>query len=41
MNVKDALATIKDIEKPIERGSVQIVRITLGVKGKMIKLLGW
>ena len=24
-----------------EKGSIQIVRIAIGVKGKMIKLLGW
>ena len=52
MNAEDALAAIKDVEKSNEKGrkediredekgSMQIVRVATGVKGKMIKLLGW
>ena len=52
MSAEDALAAIKDVEKSNEKGrkediredekgSMQIVRVATGVKGKMIKLLGW
>jgi len=52
MNAEDALAAIKDVEKTSEKegrkmtgedekGSVQIVRLAMRVKGKTKKLLGW
>ena len=52
MNAEDALAAIKDVEKPGDKGrkeddrrgpksSVQIDRSMTGVKGRMRELLKW